>query len=500
MASLPHCSLARIPHLFIIVATFLSCVASASAQTVVGPNDISYRENISASSDSFYRDSFFGSGRFSFSSGPSWLLNAMPGSRVSPLRSPPSYDRDGDRAQSIYRYANDVGTLASPFNVMLFNNVSFVYGTGDAPKARTVLPLAPDNTPYYFAGGGDANWGTNGSWGPNPVGVGTTGYPNGPGDSALNFQEVNGHVIQDVAIGVTVGVIDNLPTTAGNSGQAVSWTITTDNPIILDSGSGANAQINNSQAVGTSSLTINTTTANGLQLKSNLAVTNANPNGLLTISAPISDVLNTGSHSVTVAGPGTTIFSGANTYSGGTTVTSGTLLVNNTTGSGTGSGTVMVSNAGTLGGEGFIVGGDVTVNGTLTAGTSSAVGHLTLNAPNLNFGSGSTFHVDLGGTTADLLTLTGGIGGGNFNITNGATIAFNTLSTLTAGSYTLATYDAWNNVQFLAPTLPSGYDLVYGDTALILVAVPEPSTWIGGALALGAIVFVSRRRLLARRA
>ena len=53
---------------------------------------------------------------------------------------------------------------------------------------------------------------------------------------------------------------------------------------------------------------------------------------------------------------GTAIFTAANTYSGGTNVTFGTLLVNNTSGSGTGLGSVMVGTKGTLGGTGTISG------------------------------------------------------------------------------------------------------------------------------------------------
>jgi autotransporter-associated beta strand protein len=72
-------------------------------------------------------------------------------------------------------------------------------------------------------------------------------------------------------------------------------------------------------------------------------------------------------------------FTSANTYGGGTTVANGTLLVNNSTGSGTGSGAVTVNSGGKLGGTG-IIGGAVTVNsgGTLSAGTV-AIGTLTIN-------------------------------------------------------------------------------------------------------------------------
>ena len=78
--------------------------------------------------------------------------------------------------------------------------------------------------------------------------------------------------------------------------------------------------------------------------------------------------------SLTKIGNGTLVLSGENTYSGGTTIKGGKLLINNTTGSGTGSGPVEVS-AGQLGGGG-IIGGDVTVGdasrrrGTLSPGDS----------------------------------------------------------------------------------------------------------------------------------
>jgi len=56
---------------------------------------------------------------------------------------------------------------------------------------------------------------------------------------------------------------------------------------------------------------------------------------------------------------------GAGSYFGGTTVNAGTMLVNNTTGSGTGSGAVIVNNDAVLGGTGSLS-GTVTLNNTAT--------------------------------------------------------------------------------------------------------------------------------------
>jgi hypothetical protein len=127
-------------------------------------------------------------------------------------------------------------------------------------------------------------------------------------------------------------------------------------------------------------------------------------------------------------GAGTLILtSGANNYSGGTFVNEGTLLVNNTSGSGTGrplnftgtGGNVIVNNAGTLGGTGFIV-GPTTVNSGgrldpgVNAGTLTITGSYAMTA-------GSFFDVDLNGTTAgtqyDRLAVNGSVNLGGASLT-----------------------------------------------------------------------------------
>jgi hypothetical protein len=70
---------------FVLAAAYLGCTTRASAQSVVGPNDISYQER-SMAVDRFdfggplVADSFFNFNRPWFSVGPSWLVKAMPGS------------------------------------------------------------------------------------------------------------------------------------------------------------------------------------------------------------------------------------------------------------------------------------------------------------------------------------------------------------------------------------------------------------------------------------
>ena len=92
------------------------------------------------------------------------------------------------------------------------------------------------------------------------------------------------------------------------------------------------------------------------------------------LSTTFSGFINGSGGSLTKIGNGTLVLSGENTYSGGTTIQGGKLLINNTTGFGTGSGPVQV-NAGQLGGSG-VISGDVTIGdashrrGTLSPGDS----------------------------------------------------------------------------------------------------------------------------------
>lgn len=86
-------------------------------------------------------------------------------------------------------------------------------------------------------------------------------------------------------------------------------------------------------------------------------------------------------------GPGTMELTAANQYQGPTTISGGTLLVNNTSGSGTGSGSVTVQSGGTLAGNGIITGGiNVQSGGTLSPGYgvgTLTVGNLTLGGTTL---------------------------------------------------------------------------------------------------------------------
>ena len=140
---------------------------------------------------------------------------------------------------------------------------------------------------------------------------------------------------------------------------------------------------------------------------------------------------------LTKSGAGTLRLTTQNTYAGGTTVSAGRLLVNNTTGSGTGSGIVSVD-AGVLGGTGTIAGA-LTVNnaGTLSPGTS--IGTLTLNsAPVFNGTNFMEINRNGGSPLADKIVLTSGTldYGGTLVVSNaGATLTGGEVFTLFAAPF-----------------------------------------------------------------
>jgi autotransporter-associated beta strand protein len=217
---------------------------------------------------------------------------------------------------------------------------------------------------------------------------------------------------------------------------------------------------------------------------------------------------------LTKSGSGTLTVTAANSYGGGTQVNGGTLLVNNTSGSGTGPGAVTVTNTGsTLGGTGAITGA-VTVNAgaKLAPGNGGhTAGVLSIGKGALTLQPGSNFLVDINGPNAgtgyDQLAVTGAM-----TIT-GSNLVIHVSTTLTVGEAFLIVDKEGGDVigQFAQGTEVTAnngdtFSIRYnggagGDkddisiTVTSVTSVPEPSTWIGGALAVAALAYTQRRRL-----
>jgi autotransporter-associated beta strand protein len=164
------------------------------------------------------------------------------------------------------------------------------------------------------------------------------------------------------------------------------------------------------------------------------------------------------------SGKGRLDLTGASSYTGGTTISAGTLLVDNTSGSGTGTGAVNV-NSGALGGNGTITGAVTVGKGTagngafLTPGQSfNRPGTLTILSA-LTFNSDGFFNVGLsknsviGKVVANGVTITSGADFAFFN-SRGFTVPVGTV--LTIISNTAAT-----PIAGVFDTLPDG--LVFTD-------------------------------------
>jgi fibronectin-binding autotransporter adhesin len=235
------------------------------------------------------------------------------------------------------------------------------------------------------------------------------------------------------------------------------------------------------------------------------------------LSGVISDTAGTGG--LTKAGSGVLTLTGANTYgtagTTSTTVSAGKLLVNNTTGSGTGPGDVLV-NGGTLGGTGSIAGSVTVTSGSLAPGAS--INHLDIGG-NLSLTGGSfDYEISSSTATADLNTVVG-----NLSLAGVALSA----SDLGAGvlamgtKFTLINYGGtWNGGIFTglanhSASLVIGlnrFEIDYDDTTggsnfgggsvgagshfVTITAVPEASTFLtiglGGIFAIAA-VWMSKR-------
>ncbi len=215
---------------------------------------------------------------------------------------------------------------------------------------------------------------------------------------------------------------------------------------------------------------------------------------------------NVGNGSLTKFGTGSLALTnpGGNTYNGGTVVNAGALIVNNTSGSGTGAGTVSIVSGATLSGA-FSISGFTQIAGNFTVGGSGATATDNFNASltltstavtSFELASASSFdHVNV----ANLLTLAGTI---NVVTINGfiaqAGQSFDLLDwgNLNASGFSLANLNLSG-----AQTAPG----TFFDTSTFLTngtitVVPEPSTYALLVSGLGMAGVALRRRFRASRA
>ena len=249
--------------------------------------------------------------------------------------------------------------------------------------------------------------------------------------------------------------------------------------------------VKNSVVGGTSTLTVNPATGVSTTFAGVIAGTNGGTQGNIALQKN---------------GAGTLTLTGVNTYSGATTINGGTLTVAAASGSALGStGSVTVNSGGTLLlGTNNQINNAATVNlagGTFALGGKSegaagttGIGALTLTATStIDFAVGSTSSIiqfaGLGTHTAGtILQVTNwdgtvGTGGGPERLLfTGTTTEFTSLYGQSDVTFNGAA--GYNAIQF------SGY--------YEIAAVPEPSTYVVGALALAAIGFHQARRLRAR--
>lgn len=427
------------------------------------------------------------------------------------------------------------GTTAGTYT---FSNASALVGsvlniagtvTGGSTTQGIALTLTGANTGANSVSGAISDGGAIGGLSILKTSSGTWKLSGANSNTYSGTTTINGGTLElaktnAIAIAGDITVGDGATTTGldilrltGTGGNQIA-----DTSIVTFNGTGSNA--------GTFRLNGQSETIGGLVSTSGAGVIENGTAGTSTLtvsnssSQSFSGIIRNGAAgtlALAKSGGGSQTLTGASTYTGGTSVTGGTLLVSNTTGSGTGTGNVIVNGSGTtLGGTGTISGsvtlGNTTAGAILnpgpsgTAGTAAAVG--TLNTGALTLTNSNIFRIDASGTLAtnwDKLGVTGTVTLGStstlqLSIASGLTFVNGTQYTLIANDAADSISGTFSNAANGSTIIANGYSFTVnyaGGTGndFVLTAVPEPSTWIGGALAFAAVAFTQLRRRAARK-
>jgi len=398
-------------------------------------------------------------------------------------------------------FSQSQGTLINQSLAANYNS-NMALSLASAGQPGAFQPLAVDAL-FSWTGATSTAWALSTNWTP-------AGPPGGADTAVFNTAFTAGRQ-PNLAVAATVGslfmtdpVAQNVTVTGsaltinGVAGSGIlinntnAFTLTVSAPVIVG---GDQAWTNNSGNLftvgGTVALTGNDLTVNGT--------------GNTTISGAISGAV--AGSTLTKDGTGTLITTGNGAGSIGITVNAGTLLVN---GGDLGTGNIVVNSGGTLGGTSGndFVSGNVTVaaGGNLSPGNGgNTIGDISPANGVLTLAPGSNFRVDLNGTnqgvTYDHVT-----GGSSFVFAGSNLVVHVGFVTTTAMTFTIFHQGGgFGGQQFAQGTSVAGddgkiYSITYTGDNIILqwtgaLAVPEPSTYISGALAIAGLAFTQRRRL-----
>lgn len=300
------------------------------------------------------------------------------------------------------------------------------------------------------------------------------------GEGLARFIRGDGSAIQ---MGEGDDVLTNTGTITGANGRAIN--MEGGNDVVTFLGGTITGDIDG--GAGTDTLNLGEGVASGSAIKRFEQVNVAA--GTATLSGVVSGTtLNKG-------GAGTLVVTAANETTGLVTVEQGTLVVNNTTGSGTGSGNVFVDTGAILAGDGFIA-GDVELSGILAPGNS--IGTLEVGGDvTWNGGAENAWQFELGlDDVSDRLLI-----GGDFLKGAGVEFVFDFLSGATTGEFVLVQWDGTTDFvagDFSYVNLGGGLTGAFAieGNQLVFSAVPEPATYASlfGAGVLG-FALLRRRHL-----